>query len=143
MFVRVLMIGSLASLVLTAAIAFVLLSKSVRTLLGESPTPPVEFGALVGGTLLTTALALAVAVPCGLLSAIYLVEFASPRLVRLLRPSLDLLADVPTIAYGYFALVVVTPAIASVLPDVERFNALAPGFVLGIMLIPLVSSCSG
>ncbi len=97
---------------------------------------------LVSGTLLTSAIAIAVALPFGLMAAIYLSEFARPRTRRVLKPALELLAGVPTIVYGYFALTVVTPALQQVIPDLAGFNALGPGIVMGIMIIPMISSLS-
>lgn len=96
--------------------------------------------ALVSGTLLTSAIAVAIAVPFGLLAAIYLSEFAAPRARRVLKPALELLAGVPTIVFGYFALVFVTPLLQRVVPDLAGFNALSPGIVMGIMIIPLIAS---
>jgi phosphate transport system permease protein len=97
---------------------------------------------LVGGTLLTSAVAIAVALPFGLMAAIFLSEFASTRLRRVLKPSLEVLAGIPTIVYGYFALVVITPVLQSIVPDLAGFNALSPGLVMGIMIIPMVASLS-
>ena len=97
---------------------------------------------LVGGTMLTSAIAIAVALPAGLLAAIYLSEIASSRVRRAIKPMLEVLAGVPTIVYGYFALVFVTPALQNVIPNLAAFNALAPGLVMGIMIIPMISSLS-
>ncbi|MCA9091762.1 MAG: phosphate ABC transporter permease subunit PstC, partial [Planctomycetaceae bacterium] len=97
---------------------------------------------LVSGTLLTTAVAMAVALPFGLLSAIYLSEFAGARTRRLLKPALEVLAGIPTIVYGFFALTVVTPILQGIIPDLAGFNALSAGIVMGIMIIPMISSLS-
>lgn len=97
---------------------------------------------LVAGTVLTALIALLVAVPLGVLSAIYLSEFAHPRTRGILKPALELLAGVPTIVYGYFALVVVTPILQKVVPDLAGFNALSPGIVMGIMIVPMIASLS-
>lgn len=97
---------------------------------------------LISGTFLTTAIATLVAVPFGLLAAIYLSEFAPARARRILKPALEVLAGVPTIVYGYFALVVVTPLLQQVFPGLAGFNALSAGLVMGIMIIPMVSSLS-
>jgi phosphate transport system permease protein len=97
---------------------------------------------LIGGTMMTSAIAVAIAVPFGLLAAIYLSEYAGPRMRQLLKPALEILAGVPTIVYGFFALIVVTPYLQMVVPDLDGFNALAPGIVMGIMIIPMVSSLS-
>jgi phosphate transport system permease protein len=97
---------------------------------------------LLSGTLLTTAVAISVAVPLGLLAAIYLSEFASPRVRRTLKPALELLAGVPTVVFGYFALLLVTPALQKVIPGLAGFNALGPGLVMGTMILPIVASLS-
>jgi phosphate transport system permease protein len=97
---------------------------------------------LVAGTCLTSGIAMLVALPLGLLSAVYLSEFAPARLRRYLKPALELLAGIPTIVYGYFALVFVTPALQRVVPGLAGFNSLGAGIVLGIMLVPMISSLS-
>lgn len=96
---------------------------------------------LIAGTLLTTAIAMFVAVPLGLSSAIYLSEYASPKVAAILRPAVELLAGVPTVVYGYFALLFVTPVLRSILP-LEIFNALSAGLMMGIMITPTVGSIS-
>jgi phosphate transport system permease protein len=95
---------------------------------------------LVVGTLLVSSIAMVVAIPMGLLSAIYLSEYAPPALRRSVKPVLEVLAGVPTVVYGYFALTFVTPLLQSVLPSIAGFNALGPGLVMGIMILPLISS---
>lgn len=97
---------------------------------------------LFSGTFLTTAIAVAVALPIGLVSAIYLSEYASGRLRTMVKPALEILAAIPTVVYGYFALLFVTPLLQKVIPDLAGFNALSPGIVMGIMIIPIVSSLS-
>ncbi|CAN5570382.1 phosphate ABC transporter permease subunit PstC [soil metagenome] len=98
---------------------------------------------LIGGTLLTTVIAAAVAIPLGVLAAIYLSEYAPPRLRGILKPALEVLAGVPTIVYGFFALTFVTPLLkATILPNISGFNALSAGLVMGIMIIPTVASVS-
>lgn len=97
---------------------------------------------LVSGTLLTSIIAIAVALPFGLMAAVYLSEFAAPRTRSIFKPALELLAGVPTIVYGYFALTVVTPFLQGFIPDLAGFNALGPGIVMGIMIIPMISSLS-
>ena len=103
-----------------------------------------QFGVLplVTGTLLVSAIAMAVALPAGLLSAIYLSEYAPARVRRVVKPVLEVLAGVPTVVYGYFALLFVTPLLQTVFPTLSSFNALRPGLVMGIMILPLVSSLS-
>jgi phosphate transport system permease protein len=85
---------------------------------------------------------MAVALPFGLMAAIYLSEYAASRTRRTLKPALELLAGVPTIVYGYFALTIVTPFLQRFLPELSGFNALSPGIVMGIMIIPLIASLS-
>jgi len=97
---------------------------------------------LVAGTVLVSTIAMMVALPMGLLSAVYLSEYAGPRLRRIVKPVLEILAGVPTVVYGYFALLFVTPLLQRLLPDLAGFNALGPGIVMGIMILPLVSSLS-
>ena len=97
---------------------------------------------LVSGTVLTSIVAMAVALPLGLLAAIYLSEFAPERVRRTLKPALEILAGVPTIVYGYFALVFLTPRLQEVVPGLAGFNALSPGIVMGVMIMPMVSSLS-
>ncbi len=97
---------------------------------------------LVAGTFLTSAIALAVALPLGLLSAIYLSEYASARTRAIVKPILEVLAGIPTVVYGYFALLFVTPWLQKVIPDLAGFNAISPGIVMGIMILPMVSSLS-
>ncbi|WP_322798033.1 phosphate ABC transporter permease subunit PstC [Thermoflexus sp.] len=97
---------------------------------------------LLAGTLLTSAVALALAIPVGLLSAIYLSEYAPARVRATVKPILEILAGIPTVVYGYFALLFVTPLLKRVIPNLETFNALSAGLTMGIMIIPLVSSLS-
>jgi len=97
---------------------------------------------LVAGTVLVSTIAMVVALPMGLLSSIYLSEYAAPRVRRLVKPVLEILAGVPTVVYGYFALLFVTPLLQRLLPNLAGFNALGPGIVMGIMILPLVSSLS-
>lgn len=103
-----------------------------------------QFGVLplLLGTVLVSAIALVVAVPMGLLSAIYLSEYAPDRVRRVVKPVLEILAGVPTVVYGYFALTFVTPFLQSWIPGLSGFNALSPGLVMGLMILPLVSSLS-
>lgn len=97
---------------------------------------------LLTGTLLTTGIALLVAVPVGVVIAVYLREYATATFRRVMQPILELLAAVPTVVYGFFALTVVTPFLQQIIPGLGGFNALSPGIVMGIMIIPLVSSLS-
>lgn len=97
---------------------------------------------LVSATLMTALIALCVAIPLGLMSAIYLSEYASPPLRRWLKPALELLAGVPSVVHGYFALLFVTPILQVIVPGVEVFNALSAGLVMGIAILPTIASLS-
>ena len=103
-----------------------------------------QFGvlALVAGTTLTALLAMLVSLPLGLLSAIYLSEYAPDRIRRLVKPILEVLAGIPTVVYGYFALLFVTPILRNISGDISVFNALSASIVMGIMILPMVSSLS-
>jgi phosphate transport system permease protein len=105
---------------------------------------PSYFGVvpLIGATFVVTFWALLVAVPAGLGTAIFLAEYASPRARSFLKPILEILAGIPTVVYGYFALTAVTPLLRNIGIEVEIFNALAGGLVMGVMLIPTVASLS-
>ena len=105
---------------------------------------PQHFGVLplVGGTLLTAGIAILVALPIGLSSAIYLSEYAKERVRRVVKPLLEILAGIPTVVYGYFALTFVTPLLRNVFPNMIVFNALSAGLVMGVMIIPMISSLS-
>ena len=97
---------------------------------------------LVAGTLVTTAVALAVALPVGTVVAIYLSEFAHPKVREVIKPALELLSAVPTVVYGYFALQFMSPLLQKLIPSLPTFNMLSAGVVMGIMIIPYVSSLS-
>jgi len=97
---------------------------------------------LVSGTIVTTTVALLVAIPMGSLIAIYLSEYASRSVREFVKPVLELLSAVPTVVYGYFALLLVTPALQTVWPDLPGFNMLSAGLVIGFMIVPYVSSVS-
>jgi len=109
---------------------------------------PPKFGVIViiMGTLMTTVIAMIVALPVGLMSAIFLSEYAPPKLRAVLKPVLEILAGVPTVVYGFFALLVITPILQQIIPGgdsvIAGLNALSAGFVMGIMIIPLVASLS-
>ena len=105
---------------------------------------PASFGVLqlVAGTLLVTAIASAVAMPLGLGAAIYMSEYAGPRTRGVLKPALELLAGIPTIVFGYFALTFVTPLLRDLGIQVDIFNTLSAGLVMGVMLMPTVASLS-
>ncbi len=97
---------------------------------------------LLMGTLVTTFIALALAIPLGSIAAIYLSEYAPARAREIIKPILELLSAVPTVVYGYFALLFVTPMLQKIYPDLPGFNMLSAGLVMGIMIIPYVSSLS-
>jgi phosphate transport system permease protein len=108
--------------------------------LGDNAT----FGVLplLTGTLISTVIAMLVAIPIGLMTAIFLSEYASDRLRKTLKPILEILAGIPTIVYGFFAFTFVTPLLRSFIPGLEPTNILSPGLVMGIMIIPMVASLS-
>lgn len=97
---------------------------------------------LLSGTLLTSFIAIAFAVPVGLSISIYISEYAPRSFRKTIKPVLELLAAVPTVVYGFFALTVVTPFLQSFIPDLSGFNSLSAGLVMGIMIIPFISSLS-
>lgn len=98
--------------------------------------------ALVSGTALTSFFAIATALPLGLLAALYLSEFSRERVRRVLKPLMEILAGIPTVVYGYFALTLVTPLLQKVVPGLAGFNALGSGIVMGIMILPTIASLS-
>ncbi|OFW18168.1 MAG: phosphate ABC transporter permease subunit PstC [Acidobacteria bacterium RIFCSPLOWO2_02_FULL_65_29] len=153
---RALFVCAAASVLITLGIILVLLFETLA-FLREVPilefvsgtvwTPlfsDKHFGVLplVTGTLLASMVAMVVALPAGLLTAIYLSEYATAGVRRVVRPVLEVLAGVPTVVYGYFALLFVTPLLQRFVPGLSGFNALSPGIVMGIMILPLVSSLS-
>jgi phosphate transport system permease protein len=103
-----------------------------------------QFGifVLISATIMTSVIAILVAVPIGLMAAIYLSEYASPQLRKWMKPALEILAGVPTVVYGYFALLTVTPFLQKFVPGLQGFNALSAGLILGVSIIPLVASLS-
>jgi phosphate transport system permease protein len=103
-----------------------------------------QFGivVLLSGTLTSSAIALCVAIPLGTIIAIYLSEFATPRVRETAKPILELLSGVPTIVYGFFALLFVTPLLQKIFPSLPGFNLLGAGIVMGIMIVPYISSIS-
>lgn len=103
-----------------------------------------QFGVLplLTGTLISSAIAMVVAIPIGLMTAVYLSEYASEKVRKVVKPILEILAGIPTIVYGFFALTFVTPILRSLIPGLEPTNILSPGIVMGIMIIPMVASLS-
>nr|WP_078379695.1 phosphate ABC transporter permease subunit PstC [Sutcliffiella halmapala] len=103
-----------------------------------------QFGVLplLTGTLISSLIAMLVAIPIGLMSAVYLSEYASDKVRRVFKPILEILAGIPTIVYGFFAFTFVTPLLRAIIPGLEPTNILSPGIVMGIMIIPMVASLS-
>jgi phosphate transport system permease protein len=97
---------------------------------------------LVCGTVLTSAIAMLVSIPMGLIIAIYLSEFAHENTRRIVKPVLELLAGIPTIVYGYFALLFITPLLQRIFPSMGSFNALSAGLAMGVMILPMIASLS-
>jgi phosphate transport system permease protein len=97
---------------------------------------------LLSGTLLVTGIAAILAIPVGLASAVYIAEYAPSKVRRWLKPGLELLAGIPTVVYGYFALTFVTPLLQGLIPGLNVYNALSAGIVVGIMIIPVIASLS-
>ncbi len=144
------------SLVTTAAIIFLLLKESfvffenvnpAEFFFGTSWVPilqPSSFGVLplLWGTLQVTIGAAIISIPLGLACAIYMSEYASPKLRSFIKPILELLAGIPTVVYGYFALTFVTPALRYFFPEIQVFNALSAAIVVGIMILPTIATLS-
>lgn len=153
---RVLFLSALFSIFITFGIIGVLFFEtfeffkevSVIDFLTDTQWTPLfaekHFGiiTLFAGTFLTTAIAMSVSLPIGLISAIYLSEYASKKIRTAIKPTLEILAAVPTVVYGYFALLFVTPLLQWIIPELSGFNSLSSGIVMGVMIIPIVSSLS-
>ena len=152
----VLLLAALVSVLTTVGIVYVLVKESavffqhvpLGDFLSDTQWTPLfddaHFGIMVllSGTLPSSAVALAIAIPLGTIIAIYLSEFAPFRLREVAKPFLELLGGVPTIVYGYFALLFITPLLQKIYPELPGFNLLSAGIVMGIMIIPYVSSIS-
>ncbi len=150
------LLAALVAVFTTAAIVYILVSESLpffrqvslRDFFTDTMWTPMfdqpRFGImpLVAGTLVTTMVALCLAIPCGTIIAIYLSEFAPYKLREVVKPALELLGAVPTVVYGYFALQTVTPFLQKFIPGLPGFNMLSPGLVIGLMIIPYVASVS-
>jgi len=139
-------LGIVAVLVVESAGFFAEVSP-VEFLTGTRWTPqfrPQHFGVLplLAGSILIAAGAALIALPIGVASAIYLSEYAHARVRRVIKPSLEVLAGVPTVVYGYFALTFITPWLRSIWPATDVFNAASAAIVVGIMIIPMVASLS-
>lgn len=144
------------SVLVTLGIVYVLLSESLKffaevslvEFLTDTQWTPVfqdkHFGimTLVSGTFMTSLIALLVAIPAGTVLAIYLSEFARPELRETIKPFLELIAGVPTVAFGYFALLLLTPLFQTFIPGLAGFNLLVPGIVMGVMILPYIVSVS-
>ncbi|PZC45167.1 MAG: phosphate transport system permease protein [Chloroflexi bacterium] len=155
---RIFFLCALVSVLTTLGILGTLLNEAIKFFLDVpvwsfltgtqwSPlfSPPYQsFGVLplVAGTLLITTVAAAVALPVGLATAIFLSEYAPERVRKTIKPILEVLAGIPTVVYGFFALTFVTPMLQKVLPELLVFNALSAGLVMGLMIVPMVSSLS-
>jgi phosphate transport system permease protein len=151
-----LFVAAFSSVAVTGGIVFILLYESsgffkhvsLKAFLTDQQWTPLFADAhygilpLVAGTLVTTGVALAVALPLGTIVAIYLSEFAPLRLRETLKPLLELLSAVPTVVYGYFALGLVAPLLQNLIPNLPLFSMLSAGIVMGIMILPYVSSLS-
>lgn len=149
-------LSAFITLLTTAGIIWVLLSESIdffrqvslfEFFTNKEWTPlfaDKNFGILplVSGTFLTTFIAILVALPIGLTIAVYLNEYAPKTFRQIIKPLLEILATIPTVVYGFFALMVVTPALQNIIPGLAGFNALSAGIVMGIMIIPMISSLS-
>ncbi|MFN7728195.1 MAG: phosphate ABC transporter permease subunit PstC [Bdellovibrio sp.] len=150
----VLFAAAASSVFVTLGIVYILVSESIpffehvtftEFITGSEWTPlfaDPKYGILplLCGTFLTTVIALILAIPLGTIIATYLSEYAHPRAREVLKPILELLAAVPTVVYGYFALLFVTPLLQKMMPNLPGFNVLAAGLVIGVMIIPYVSS---
>ena len=151
-----LLLAALSAVAITLAIVVILVYESsaffakvpILTFLTDTQWTPLFANArygilpLLGGTLMTSLIALCFAVPLGTITAIYLSEFASPKVREVVKPVLELIAGVPTVVFGYFALLFVTPMLQWFIPDLPGFNMLGPGIVIGIMIVPYISSLS-
>jgi phosphate transport system permease protein len=152
----ILFLAAFMSVLVTVGIAAILISESIpffkevsiKQFLTDVEWTPLFADArygirpLLAGTLVTTFVALFVAIPVGSIAAIYLSEYAPARVREIVKPVLELLSAVPTVVYGYFALLFVTPALQKLMPDLPGFNMLSAGLVMGVMIIPYVSSLS-
>lgn len=152
----VLLLAACVSVFTTVGIVYVLVRESweffshvpIRSFLTDTQWTPLfsdaHFGIIVllSGTLTSSAVALSIAIPLGTIIAIYLSEFAGHKTRETLKPLLEMLSGVPTIIYGYFALLFVTPLLQKIIPGLPGFNVLSAGLVMGIMIIPYVSSLS-
>jgi len=155
--IEALLFGAAAVSVLTTiGIMYVLISESIHffsnvsivDFLTDTQWTPLfddaHFGimVLVSGTLVSSAVALLLAIPMGTVIAIYLSEFANAKVREVAKPILELLGGIPTIVFGYFALLIVTPLLQKILPELPGFSLLSAGLVMGIMIVPYIASLS-
>lgn len=152
----VLLLSAMVAVFTTLGIVYVLVKESlvffravpIWDFISDSQWTPLfsdahfGIGVLLSGTLTSSAIALTVAIPLGTIIAIYLSEFASERVREIWKPVLELLAGVPTIVFGYFALFFVTPMLQQFIPGLPGFNLLSAGLVMGVMIVPYISSIS-
>lgn len=151
-----LLLAAVSSIAITGGIVYVLVSESIPffqhvsifEFLTERMWTPLfadpKYGILplLSGTLMTTVIALLVAMPVGTILAIWLSEFASPRAREIIKPILEILSAVPTVVFGYFAVQTITPKLQLIFPDLPAFNMLSAGLIMGVMIVPYVSSLS-
>ena len=151
-----LLLAALSSVAITLAIMFILVKESwtffqhvpIWDFLTDTQwtplfdTPRYGIMPLISGTLVSSAVALCIAIPIGTAIAMYISEFAPFKIREAAKPILELLAAIPTVVYGYFAFLVVTPMLQKLMPELPGFNLLSAGLVMGIMIIPYVSSLS-
>jgi len=154
-----LFVAACFSILVTTAILFVLVRETVGFFAFDEVSVGEFFGSLewnpllgaekhfgiwplISGTMLVTAIAASFALPVGLISAVYLSEYASPRVRATLKPALEILAGIPTVVYGFFALTFITPLLQKVSPAFGNYNAMSAGLATGIMILPIVCSLS-
>ena len=152
----ILFLAAFSSVATTVAILYILITESILffqqvpliDFLTDTRWTPLfknpHYGiiSLLSGTLVTSGVALLVAIPLGTIAAIYLSEFASARVREIIKPALELLAAIPTVVYGYFALLFVTPWLQTIFPKLPGFNMLSAGLVMGLAIVPFISSIS-
>ncbi|WP_060681958.1 phosphate ABC transporter permease subunit PstC [Virgibacillus halodenitrificans] len=152
----ILLIIASISILTTAGIVVTLLTETIaffqQVSFGEFFTGKIlkplsqnpEFGILplINGTIISSLIAIIIAGPIGIMTAVYLSEYASERVRKILKPLLEILAGIPTIVYGFFAFTFVTPVLRELIPGMGATNILSPGLVMGVMIIPMIASLS-
>lgn len=153
---KALLLCALASILTTIGIVLVLIFETfsffeevpiLEFLTGTTWAPmyrPQHFGVLplINGTLMIAVGAAIIAIPLGIASAVYLSEYSSPKVRQTVKPVLEILAGIPTVVYGYFAISFITPLLRGFVPDANIFNAASASIVVGIMILPMISSLS-